>query len=98
MYRIKATIKVPVSRVEGMLNRLQELGIDTVEAESIPYDQFAGESRMDYDCVFPEAWSDGEDVFYLRFYFDDSEEGRAKSYAVEYGLMQIPLNLCYVEV
>lgn len=97
MYRIKALVKIPTELTEGMLNKLYELGVETVEVEMIPHEQFVRESRLNYDCVFPQMWEGKSDVSYLRFYFDDSPEGREAGFRLEYDFMQIPLNLCYEE-
>lgn len=95
MRKIKATIKVPTSRAEEFLNQLYQESIEIVEVELVPYARFVRESRMNYDCVFPEMWTEEKDVSYLRFYFEDSDEGRDESFKLEYALMQVPLNLCY---
>ena len=95
MRKIKATIKVPTSRAEEFLNQLYREGIEIVEVELVPYTRFVRESRMNYDCVFPEMWTEEKDASYLCFYFEDSDEGRDESFELEYAIMQVPLNLCY---
>lgn len=98
MRKIKATIKIPTASVEKYLNQLYKEGIERIEVEIVPYSQFVRESRLNYDCVFAQMWEEKQNVAYLRFYFDDSEKGRAESFQLEYNLMQVPLNLCYEEV
>ncbi|MCD8398690.1 MAG: MBL fold metallo-hydrolase [Lachnospiraceae bacterium] len=95
MQKIRATIKVPVGFVERYLAILDQKGIEMVESEQVPYEKFCRESRLNYDCVFPQMWEEKQDVSYLHFYFDDTPEGRKASFDLEYDLMQIPLNLRY---
>jgi hypothetical protein len=95
MKRLLATIKIPVERTQEIGSFLCELGVKEMEIETIPYEQFTLESRLNYDCVFPEMWEDRKDVTYLKFAFDGNEEGRNKAFYIEYNLMQIPLNLRY---
>ena len=98
MRKMKATIKIPTASVEEYLNRLYKEGVEGIEIEIVPYAKFIRESRLNYDCVFAQMWEEKKNVAYLRFYFDDSEGGRAASFQLEYNLMQVPLNLCYEEV
>lgn len=98
MNRLLATVKVPADMVDEIKNQLRGLGVRNIESEMIPYEQFKIESRMNYDCVFEEAWSDGKAVAYLYFGFEDNEEGRKQAYSVEYAFKQIPLNLHYQDL
>lgn len=97
MLKISATIKIPTEYVEEYLERLNKEGIETIVVEIIPYDRFVRESRLNYDCVFPQMWEEKKEVSYLRFTFGDSAEGRDACFRLEYNLMQIPLNLRYEE-
>lgn len=93
--KLQATIKAPRTQVEGLKAQLSALGVTETEERTVPYQQFVEESRMNYDCVYQEAWDEQQDVVYLGFGFDDSNEGREQAHGVEYGLKQIPLNLRY---
>lgn len=95
MNRIRATVKIPREMTSEFTNRLHSLGIEAIEVELVEYETFVRESRLNYDCVFPQMWEEKKDVSYLRFYFEDSDKGRQQSFQLEYDLMQIPLNLCY---
>lgn len=98
MYKLKATVKVPQSEVSTAVEQLHHLGVERIEVCDVPYEQFVRESRMNWDCVYEEMWTEKKDVAYLNFEFDDSDEGRAAAYHVEYYLKQIPLNLRYTTV
>lgn len=98
MLRIQATIKAPESAAPGLERELAALGVDQISQRRMPYQVFAEESRLNYDCVYPEAWEEKKEVVYLTFSFADSGQGREAAYRVEYGLKQIPLNLCYVDL
>lgn len=93
--RLQATIKAPQGQADGLKAQLSALGITEIEERIVPYRQFVEESRMNYDCVYQEAWDEGRDVLYLRFAFEDSNEGRDQAHRAEYFLKQIPLNLRY---
>lgn len=93
--KLQATIKAPQAQAEGLKAQLAALGVTGIQERTVPYQQFVEESRMNYDCVFQEAWDEGRDVVYLSFSFEDSDQGREKAHGVEYGLKQIPLNLRY---
>lgn len=95
MYRLNATIKAPLSRKEPLTAALRQLGVEAVRATVIPYAQFLRESRLNWDCVFAEMWTEEKDVVYLDFSFEDSDRGRQAAYQVEFQLPQIPLNLRY---
>ena len=96
MLQIQATIKAPESMVSGLEQELTALGVEQIAQRRVPYEVFVEESRLNYDCVYPEAWEEKKEVVYLTFFFDDSNEGREAAFRVEYGLKQIPLNLNYV--
>ena len=98
MLQIRATIKAPESAVPGLEQELAALGVDQISQRRVPYEAFVEESRLNYDCVYPEAWEERKEVVYLTFSFADSSQGREAAYRVEYGLKQIPLNLCYVNL
>lgn len=93
--RLYATIKAPASRAPELKAQLAALGVADVEERAVPYQVFAEESRLNYDCVFQEAWDEKRDVVYLDFSFEDSAQGREQTHFVEYHLKQIPLNLRY---
>lgn len=95
MYRLNATIKAPIAQKEALVSKLHQLGVDDIHVSIIPYEQFVLESRLNWDCVFAEMWTDRLDVAYLDFSFEDSDCGRAGAYQVEFQLPQIPLNLRY---
>lgn len=95
MSKLLATVKVPAGAAEDMKQKLKECGVDTVEVRTVAYEQFVEESRMNYDCVFPQMWSDKLPVAYIDFSFPGTDEGRAAAFHTEYNLMQIPLNLRY---
>ncbi len=95
MNRILATIKAPLDQVEAIRKELAACGVSKVDVKTVPFETFAEESRMNYDCVFPQLWEEKKPVAYLDFSFDATDEGRAASFQVEYNLMQIPLNLRY---
>ena len=95
MGRILATIKAPLSETEQLKQQLMSSGVQTVEIEMVPYERFVKESRLNYDCVYPQAWAEKVPVAYINFSFDGTEEGRAASFSVEYNVMQVPLNLRY---
>lgn len=95
MSKLLATVKVPVNAVEDITEQLKQCGVDTVEVRTVAYEQFVEESRMNYDCVFSQMWSDELPVAYIDFSFDATDEGRAAAFNTEYNLMQIPLNLRY---
>lgn len=95
MSKILATIKCPNEEVEYIMEQLEALGVSQKTLESVPYDRFVEESRMDYDCVYARAWKEKKDVTYIHFSFEDSQEGRDACYHVEFYLKQIPLNLRY---
>ena len=95
MLQIQATIKAPESVVPELELELAALGVEQITQRRVPYETFAEESRLNYDCVYPEAWDEKKEVVYLSFFFDDSIEGREAAFRVEYGLKQIPLNLNY---
>lgn len=96
MLQIQATIKAPESAVAGLEQELAALGVEQITQRRVPYKAFVEESRLNYDCVYPEAWEEKKEVVYLTFFFDDSNEGREAAFRVEYGLKQIPLNLNYI--
>ena len=95
MKKLEATVKLPDDLVGEYVSRLMELGVKYVDIDSVPYDRFVEESRLNYDCSFPQMWTERKSVSYLRFSFDDSEEGRNAAFAAEYEILQIPLNLRY---
>lgn len=95
MYRLNAVINAPVIQTEPMIAALKKLGVSEVEVRTVSSAQFREESRLNYDCVYPELWDAEEDAAYLMFSFADSDAGRAAAYHVEFGLPQIPLNLRY---
>ncbi len=95
MYTLNATIKAPLDQVEALTASLKTLGVDRVAAHTVSYQQFLEESRLNWDCVFPEMWTERKPVAYLDFSFEDSDAGRAAAYEVEFHLPQIPLNLRY---
>lgn len=95
MGKILATIKAPLSEVEGLKQQLKDCGVDTVAVREVDYDEFVEESRMNYDCVFPQMWSDKQPAAYIEFSFEPTDDGRAAVFNVEYNLMQIPLNIRY---
>jgi hypothetical protein len=98
MYHLCATIKAPACRAETLTTTLQELGVSCISIDTVPYDDFVQNSRLNWDCVFEEMWTDHQPVVYLNFSFPDSDEGRAAAYQVEFRLPQIPLNLRYESV
>lgn len=98
MYTLNAIIKAPLEQAAAITASLQGLGIDRVSLRTVPYEQFLEESRLNWDCVFPEMWADRKPVAYLEFCFEDSAAGREAAYRVEFNLPQIPLNLHYVAV
>ena len=95
MGKILATIKAPVAAVENLKQQLNACGIQEVHVRTIAYEQFVSESRMNYDCVFPQMWEERQPVAYIDFSFDGNDEGRAAAFNAEYNIMQIPLNLRY---
>lgn len=95
MSRILATIKCPNGEVEYITEQLGALGVNHITLEIVPYEKFVEESRMNYDCVFEQAWQAKEEVTYINFSFEDSDKGREACFFVEYNLKQIPLNLRY---
>lgn len=95
MGKILATIKAPTAAVEDLKQKLNACGIHEINVRTIDYEQFVGESRMNYDCVFAQMWEDRIPVAYIDFSFDASDEGRAAAFNAEYNIMQIPLNLRY---
>lgn len=95
MGKILATIKAPMSGVEDLKQKLNACGIKEVTVRTVDYEQFVSESRMNYDCVFPQMWSEELPVAYIDFSFDANDEGRAAAFNAEYNIMQIPLNLRY---
>ena len=97
MLKQKAVIKLPAAQAEDIRTQLAALGVSETETETVPFETFIEESRLNYDCVYGEAFEEGKDVVYLSFDFEDSEAGRAAAFRVEYGLKQIPLNLRYCE-
>lgn len=97
MFQLHATIKAPQARVRELSEKVEALGVEEIIPHTVPYAQFAAESRMNYDFVFREMLTDGLDVVYLDFWFADSPEGRQAAYKVEFNLPQIPLNLRYEE-
>ncbi len=98
MLKIQATIKAPVSAAQDLKQRLVSLGVGEISEQIVSYETFVSESRLNYDCVYPEAWEDKVSVVYLTVDFEDSRAGREAAFRVEYGLKQIPLNLRYVNV
>ena len=50
MNQILATIKCPADEVPHIREQLQELGVNMIEEQKVPYEQFIEESRMNYDC------------------------------------------------
>ena len=98
MYIINGTIKAPAEMAESIRETLHGLGVREVDILSVSYETFVQESRLNWDCVFPEMWEKQQDVAYLRFSFPDSDAGRQAAYQVEFHLPQIPLNLRYDEV
>ena len=56
MNQILATIKCPADEVPHIREQLQELGVNMIEEQKVPYEQFIEESRMNYDCVYQQAW------------------------------------------
>lgn len=97
MLFLSALIKAPVDQATKLVEKLRELGVDTVDVSIVAHDVFVRESRLNYDCVFPRLWEEKQDAAYLRFGFPDSAQGRAAAYHVELNLPQIPLNLRYDE-
>ena len=95
MKQLEATVKLPDALVGEYVSRLMELGVKYVDVDSVPYERFVTESRLNYDCCFPQMWTERKAVSYLRFAFDDSAEGRRAAFAAERDLMQIPMNLRY---
>lgn len=95
MKKLLATVKVPVAAVGEIQEKLTACGVKSTDVRTIPYEQFARESRMNYDCVFPQMWQEKAPVAYIDFSFDADDAGRAAAFQVEYNLMQIPLNLRY---
>ena len=95
MGKILATIKAPAAAVEDLKQKLNACGIHEIHVRTIAYEQFVSESRMNYDCVFPQMWEEQLPVAYIDFSFDASAEGRAAAFNAEYNIMQIPLNLRY---
>lgn len=95
MGRILATIKAPISEIEQLKQQLKASGVESVDVETVPYERFVEESRLNYDCVYPQAWTDQAPVAYINFSFDGTDEGRAASFQTEYNVMQVPLNLRY---
>ena len=95
MGRLEGTLKLPDELVEEYASRLIQSGVQYVDVTSIPYEQFVRESRLNYDCSFPQMWTDKKSVSYLKFSFEDSPEGRKAAFETEYRLMQVPMNLRY---
>lgn len=95
MQKLEATIKLPDELVEEYISQIAQLGIDPIDIISVPYEQFTEESRLNYDCVFPQMWADHIPVSYVRFSFEDTPEGRQAAFNAEYNIMQVPLNLRY---
>lgn len=95
MGKILATIKAPAAAVEELKQKLNACGIEQIDVREVAYEAFVSESRMNYDCVFPQMWEDRLPVAYIDFFFDASDEGRAAAFNAEYNIMQIPLNLRY---
>ncbi|MCC8101610.1 MAG: MBL fold metallo-hydrolase [Clostridiales bacterium] len=95
MRKILATIKAPKSMVAQITQQLKEAGVEKVAVQTVSYSQFVEESRLNYDCVFPQMWEEKAPVAYIHFAFDGTDEGRTASFQVEYDVMQIPLNLHY---
>lgn len=58
MNQILATIKCPADEVPHIREQLQELGVNMIEEQKVPYEQFIEESRMNYDCVYQQAWEE----------------------------------------
>lgn len=98
MNRIQATIKIPQSHVESISTQLRSLGVTEIIIQQVPYETFTKQSRMNYDCVFEQMWTDRVDVAYLNLFFEDTAEGREAAFHVEFNLKQIPLNLCYMTI
>ena len=97
MLKLKSVIKAPAAEAAGIKDLLLPLGVSQIEETVVPYETFVQESKMNYDCVYAEAFSEGKDVIYLSFEFEDSAAGREAAFRVEYSLKQIPLNLRYCE-
>ncbi len=98
MYKLKAVIKCPAAMTDEIVSRLNTLGVKEIEKTIIPFGTFIQESRMYWDFVFPEMASEGKDVAYLSYEFDDTPEGREFSHDVELKLGWIPQNLHYITV
>ena len=95
MSRILATIKAPVAEVEHLKAQLKACGIDNVVVKTVPYSQFVEESRLNFDCAYPQMWEEQIPVAYIDFSFEATNEGRSDAFFAEYNIMQIPLNLRY---
>lgn len=96
MIKIQATVKAPQSEVSELKEQLLRLGVKEIQEHIVPYERFLKESRLNYDCVFINAWEERQDMIYLIFYFEDSAQGRKAAFDIEYNLKQIPLNLRYI--
>lgn len=98
MYTLNGTIKAPLNQIEAISAALHSLGVNRIDVRTVSYEQFLEESRLNWDCVFPEMWTERRAVVYLDFCFEDSDSGRQAAYQVEFNLPQIPLNLHYVSM
>ncbi len=96
MYHLKALIKCPEEYADMIQERLESLGVKDIGREIVPFGEFIQESRMYWDYVFPEMATDGKDVVYLTYQFEDTPEGREFSHDVELKLGWIPQNLHYI--
>lgn len=97
MYKLRSTIKCPLRMKEEIVKALQKIQITELEIREIPYEQFAGESRLYWDYVFPEMIEDRKPVVYISFEFPDTNEGREASHYAEWSIGWIPQNIRYVE-
>ena len=97
MYRLRSTIKCPEEQKDKILDALNQLNIENIEVEEVPYDRFISESRLYWDYVFPEMKSDEKNVYYISYEFDDTPEGRQASHHCEWSIGWIPQNIRYVE-
>ncbi len=96
MYQLNALIKCPAEYADVIEKRLESLGVTGIDRQIVPFGEFICESRMYWDYVFPEMATDGRDVVYLTYYFEDTPEGREFSHDVELKLGWIPQNLHYI--
>lgn len=96
MYKLKGTIKCPTGLKDSFIQKLHDLGKNAEDTE-IDYGTFIRESRLYWDCVYPEMFDEGVSVHYISFVCDDTPEGREEMHNIEWHIGWVPLNICYIE-